>query len=247
MQQRVAVARALAANPSVLLLDEPLGALDRKLREVMQLELRRIQTTLGTTFIYVTHDQDEALGLADRLVVMREGRIEQSGPPAEVYDSPATLWVAGFVGSSNQLAGVVRAAGRQIEIEGDVTRIVADQVHDELRAGDRAVVAIRPDHVKISAASDDRDRVNRVAAQIEDRITIAEQVRVLARTPGGLELVAQAPRSAFAEHSRDLERGSEVDLCWESEFVHAYAAPVADESGRDMLPGESAPAPDSDR
>jgi ABC-type Fe3+/spermidine/putrescine transport system ATPase subunit len=239
MQQRVAVARALAANPSVLLLDEPLGALDRKLREEMQLELRRIQTTLGTTFIYVTHDQEEALGLADRLVVMRDGRIEQSGPPAQVYDSPASLWVAGFVGSSNQLAGVVRTAGRQVEIEGDVARIVADQAHDELRAGDRAVVAIRPDHVRVSAASRDRDRVNRVAARVEDRITIGEQVRVLARTPGGLELVAQAPRSAFAEQG--FERGAEVDLSWEPAFVHVYAAPGADERGGDGLAATSPP------
>jgi ABC-type Fe3+/spermidine/putrescine transport system ATPase subunit len=233
MQQRVAVARALAANPSVLLLDEPLGALDRKLREEMQLELRRIQTTLGTTFIYVTHDQDEALGLADRLVVMREGRIEQSGPPAQVYDSPATLWVAGFVGSSNQFAGVVRAVGRQVEIEGDVTRLVADQAHDELRAGDRAVVAIRPEHVRVSAASGARDHVNRVGARIEDRITIGEQVRVLARTPGGIELVAQASRSSFAEQGRDLERGDDVDLVWESAFVHVYRAPRAEQSSHD--------------
>ena len=94
MQQRVALARALVNRPSVLLLDEPLGSLDRKLREDMQIELRQLHTALGTTFIYVTHDQDEALSMSDRVVIMRGGQIEQQGTPAEVYDSPATLWAA---------------------------------------------------------------------------------------------------------------------------------------------------------
>ena len=173
MQQRVAIARALAGNPSVLLLDEPLGALDRKLREEMQLELRQIQSTVGTTFIYVTHDQEEALALSDRLVVMRDGRIEQSGPPADVYDSPSTLWVAGFVGSSNQLAGVVRSVGPQVEIDCDVTRIVADHVHDELRPGDRVVAVVRPRGRRaLRAGRPAPTTVNRVEALIEDRINV---------------------------------------------------------------------------
>src|SRR5205823_5167199 len=107
MQQRVALARAVVNRPSVLLLDEPLGALDRKLREEMQVELRRLQAGLGITFVYVTHDQDEALGMSDRLVVMRDGRVEQVGRPGDVYDRPANLWVAGFVGSSNQMVATV--------------------------------------------------------------------------------------------------------------------------------------------
>jgi ABC-type Fe3+/spermidine/putrescine transport system ATPase subunit len=224
MQQRVAIARALAGNPSVLLLDEPLGALDRKLREEMQLELRQIQSTVGTTFIYVTHDQEEALALSDRLVVMRDGRIEQSGPPAEVYDSPATLWVAGFVGSSNQVSGIVRSVGSQIELDCDVTRIVAEHVHDELRPGDRAVAVIRPDDVRISAPSGEGDRVNRVSALVEDRINVGGQVRAVARTPGGLELVAQAPRAGLSVDDPQLRHGESIELHWEPDAVHVYRA-----------------------
>jgi ABC-type Fe3+/spermidine/putrescine transport system ATPase subunit len=233
MQQRVAIARALAGNPSVLLLDEPLGALDRKLREEMQLELRQIQSTVGTTFIYVTHDQEEALALSDRLVVMRDGRIEQSGPPADVYDSPATLWVAGFVGSSNQVAGIVRSVDSQVELDCDVTRIIASHVHDELRPGDRAVAVIRPDDVKISTPSAEGDHVNRVSALVEDRINVGGQVRAVARTPGGLELVAQAPRAALSADDPHLRHGEPVEFHWEPDAVHVYAAPTELASSRE--------------
>ena len=106
-QQRVALARALVNRPRALLLDEPLGALDLKLRQAMQIELKRIQRELGITFIYVTHDQSEALTMSDRLAVMRDGRIEQLGTPRQVYDEPATAFVAGFIGASNILAGRV--------------------------------------------------------------------------------------------------------------------------------------------
>jgi ABC-type Fe3+/spermidine/putrescine transport system ATPase subunit len=187
----------------------------------MQFELRHLQTTLGTTFIYVTHDQEEALALSDRLVVMHDGRIEQSGPPAEVYDSPRTLWVAGFVGSSNQLAGVVRSVGEQVEVDCDITRILADHAHDELRAGDRVVAVIRPDDVALSPASASGERVNRVEALVEDRINVGGQVRAVARTRGGIELVAQGPRaSVFADG--DLHPGQEIDLSWVPSAVHVY-------------------------
>src|SRR5213076_1050509 len=107
-QQRVALARALVNQPKVLLLDEPLGALDLKLRKQMQLELKRIQTEVGITFIYVTHDQEEAMTMSDRLAVMRHGRIEQIGEPHDVYERPATEFVAGFLGASNLLDGEVK-------------------------------------------------------------------------------------------------------------------------------------------
>src|SRR5205823_599734 len=104
-QQRVALARALVLNPSVLLLDEPLGALDAKLRKALQVELKALQETVGITFIYVTHDQEEALTMSDRLAVMSNGRIEQVGAPAEVYEEPRTAWVADFLGVSNLMTG----------------------------------------------------------------------------------------------------------------------------------------------
>jgi ABC-type Fe3+/spermidine/putrescine transport system ATPase subunit len=226
MQQRVAIARALAGNPSVLLLDEPLGALDRKLREEMQFELRTLQTTLGTTFIYVTHDQEEALGLADRMIVMRDGRIEQAGPPAQVYDAPANLWVAAFVGSSNQIAGIVRSVGAQIEIDSDVTRIVAEHAHDELHVGDRVIAVVRPEDVEISAPAGAGDQVNRVAAMVDDRINVGGQVRAVAKTPGGLELVAQRPRSSLSADGTDVRPGHQVDLRFDASAVHVYAAPA---------------------
>src|SRR5205085_4463511 len=106
-QQRVALARALVNEPKLLLLDEPLGALDLKLRKQMQLELKRIQHEVGITFLYVTHDQEEAMTMSDRLAVMRHGRIEQIGPPEEVYERPSTEFVAGFLGASNLLEGHV--------------------------------------------------------------------------------------------------------------------------------------------
>ena len=110
-QQRVALARALINHPRVLLLDEPLGALDLKLRKQMQIELKRIQTEVGITFIYVTHDQEEAMTMSDRIAVMRAGRIEQLGPPEELYERPKTDFVAGFLGVSNLLDGEVTERG----------------------------------------------------------------------------------------------------------------------------------------
>jgi len=109
-QQRVALARALVFEPDALLLDEPLGALDRKLREQMQIELKALQREIGITFLFVTHDQDEALTMSDRIAVFNEGRIEQVGTPAQVYEQPATVFVAGFVGTSNLLTGEVALA-----------------------------------------------------------------------------------------------------------------------------------------
>ena len=130
-QQRVALARALINHPRVLLLDEPLGALDLKLRKQMQLELKRIQTEVGITFIYVTHDQEEAMTMSDRIAVMRAGRIEQLGTPEELYERPTTAFVAGFLGVSNLLDGEV--AGRDGSL---VDRAPAGR-HHPARAGRR--------------------------------------------------------------------------------------------------------------
>ncbi len=112
-QQRVALARALVNRPRVLLLDEPLGALDLKLRKEMQLELKHLQTQLGITFVYVTHDQEEALTMSDRIVLMRQGRIEQLGAPRDLYDRPASRYVADFIGETNLLPGTVVESGRR--------------------------------------------------------------------------------------------------------------------------------------
>ncbi len=148
-QQRVALARAIVIQPDVLLLDEPLGALDKMLREAMQVELRQLQRRLGTTTIFVTHDQEEALTMSDLVAVMNAGRIEQIGPPREIYERPQTEFVAGFLGVSNFLDGVVR--GR----EGD--RLVIDAGGDRLEVigadrpcGSRVRVALRPERVRLT-------------------------------------------------------------------------------------------------
>src|SRR3954449_3679834 len=118
MQQRVALARALVLRPKVLLLDEPLGALDKKLRDAMQIELKRIQRDVGITFIVVTHDQEEAMAMADRIAVMNEGRIDQLGGPSEIYDRPATPFVADFIGDMNHLEGTLERDGDRLVCEG---------------------------------------------------------------------------------------------------------------------------------
>jgi ABC-type Fe3+/spermidine/putrescine transport system ATPase subunit len=120
-QQRVALARALVMHPRVLLLDEPLGALDLKVRKELQIELKRIQEEIGITFVYVTHDQEEALAMSDRVVVMNGGRIEQIGLPHEIYDSPATEWIAGFIGDTN----FIRANGTAVAVRPEGLRVVA--------------------------------------------------------------------------------------------------------------------------
>ena len=125
-QQRVALARALVNRPNVLLLDEPLGALDLKLRRQLQVELKRIQTEVGITFVYVTHDQEEALTMSDRIAVMHAGKVEQLGTPEELYEQPATRFVADFIGSTNLLRGQVEGGGRVRLTSGDIARVVHD-------------------------------------------------------------------------------------------------------------------------
>lgn len=152
-QQRVALARALVNYPSALLLDEPLGALDLKLRHAMQFELKRIQREIGITFIYVTHDQEEALTMSDRIAVMNAGNVEQIGTPADIYDRPATVFVAGFIGQANLWAG--RQTGRvnrdHVEIEVLGTRLKSRPGETAIESGGHATLMIRPERVRVSA------------------------------------------------------------------------------------------------
>jgi len=154
-QQRVALARALVNQPAALLLDEPLGALDVKLRKQMQLELKKIQTELGTTFVYVTHDQDEALSMSDRIAVMNHGRVEQIAGPREIYEHPATAFVADFIGSLNALDFTVDevVGGYAVMRVGEVDRVVLP-VGGETNTGDSFRVAVRPERVQIGRPGD---------------------------------------------------------------------------------------------
>src|SRR5436309_15577078 len=150
-QQRVALARALVNRPAALLLDEPLGALDVKLRKQMQLELKRIQHELGTTFVYVTHDQDEALAMSDRIAVMNGGRVEQIGAPREIYEHPSSAFVADFIGSLNALEFTAQelVGGLAVMRLGERERIVVP-VGPEIRVGESFRVAVRPERIELS-------------------------------------------------------------------------------------------------
>ena len=176
-QQRVALARALAIRPQVLLLDEPLSALDAKIRVSLRLEIRSIQRELGITTIYVTHDQEEALSLSDRIVVMSEGRVEQIGTPFEIYNFPRTSFVASFVGTLNVLRGHVADPGRgTIVIDGQ--EIIASRGLERARVGDAYSVAIRPEIVSLGEAAGDG---NRMQGTVEDVNFLGSIVRIRVR------------------------------------------------------------------
>jgi ABC-type Fe3+/spermidine/putrescine transport system ATPase subunit len=219
MQQRVALARALVNKPSVLLLDEPLGALDRKLREEMQVELRRIQSTVGITFVYVTHDQEEALSMSDRLVVMREGRIEQLGTPGDVYDVPESLWVADFVGTSSRIPGRVTELGTNVRLDTEAGPLVAAQRHGELTARGQAVAVVRPEDVRVAAAPA-AGAPNHLRVVVEELLNVGPQLKVVARTAAGGELVARIPRAAGT--TGDLREGDSAWLAFDAQAVHVY-------------------------
>jgi len=180
MQQRVALARALVYRPRVLLLDEPLAALDRKLREGMRDELRAIQHSVGITTVFVTHDQAEALGLADRLAVMHRGRIEQLGAPRQVYERPATRFVADFLGASSFLRARATAADRAT-LAGTALRITGAA----LSAGTDVELAVRPERVQLAAGSGD----NVLPARIETLVYQGAQTEVAARLDDGQRLL----------------------------------------------------------
>jgi spermidine/putrescine transport system ATP-binding protein len=172
-QQRVALARALVNNPRVLLLDEPLGALDLKLRKQMQLELKRIQHEVGITFVHVTHDQEEAMTMADTIAVMNGGHIEQLGAPSELYERPRTAFVAGFLGKSNLLQGVVEGGGVRLE---DGTLVRADTG----AASGRVAVGVRPEKVALSEAG-----ANRLPGTVRESAYIGVATEIVVDTPAG--------------------------------------------------------------
>jgi spermidine/putrescine transport system ATP-binding protein len=165
-RQRIALARALAPDPKVLLLDEPLGALDAKLRQQMQIELKRIQQRTGKTFLFVTHDQEEALTMSDTVVVMNEGRIEQTGSPAELYHRPRGRFVAGFIGESNFLTCEVKGTGDQLHLDWVGTPLIAEP--SALPPGGTVQVALRPDH--IACSWQEPETVNRLTGRIVQRV-----------------------------------------------------------------------------
>jgi putative spermidine/putrescine transport system ATP-binding protein len=176
-QQRVALARALAIQPQVLLLDEPLSALDAKIRVSLRNEIRAIQRQLGITTVYVTHDQEEALSLSDRVVVMSEGRVEQIGTPFQIYNFPQTPFVASFVGTLNQLCGkIVDAASGRVVIDGQ--EITSSRPIQNLKAGDWAAIAVRPEIVSLDGSTGEG---NHMQGTVEDINFLGSIVRIRVR------------------------------------------------------------------
>jgi spermidine/putrescine transport system ATP-binding protein len=196
-QQRVALARALVCEPTVLLLDEPLGALDLKLRRQLQVELKRVQLEVGITFIYVTHDQEEALALSDRIAVMDHGRVEQLGTPEELYDRPSTRFVADFIGTTNLLAGTVesRVPGAVVvRLDGGERCQAAEGV----AVGTAVDLAIRPEAVSLAPDGDSIETAGPVPAlrgHVLQSAYLGTSVSHQVRTDGGLMLTVVVPRS----------------------------------------------------
>jgi spermidine/putrescine transport system ATP-binding protein len=222
-QQRVAVARALVNHPKVLLLDEPLGALDLKLRKQMQLELKRIQQEVGITFIYVTHDQEEAMTMSNRLAVMRHGKIEQLGEPEYVYENPATEFVAGFLGASNLLEGEVKERSNgtstvALAAGGSVTLPTA-----RIPAGATGAVkvGVRPEKISIAkGAGDAASGTNAVQGTVTMSTYIGVSHQYKVETPGGTVFTVYVQNLGADEAPH---QGETVRLSWEPEHTFAVA------------------------
>jgi spermidine/putrescine transport system ATP-binding protein len=182
-RQRVALARALVLEPDILLLDEPLGAIDLKLRKEMQLELKSLNKQLGTTFIYVTHDQEEALTMSDRIAVMDNARVAQLGTPAEIYENPRTAFVAKFIGESNFFEGRARREGAHWELEWPYGGNARLPQHPNLQAGKRVQIAVRPEWMDVWRPDAVPAGENAVAGTIQDVIYLGETMHVLVRVP----------------------------------------------------------------
>ena len=219
-QQRVALARALVNRPKVLLLDEPLGALDLKLRKQMQLELKRIQQEVGITFIYVTHDQEEAMTMSDRLAVMRHGRIEHIGPPAEVYEHPGTEFVAGFLGASNLLDGELGpTAGDEttIKLTMSGTTIVVPSDHVPPDTPNEVKVGVRPEKITIEPdVGDPPPNMNCVTGllRMSTYLGVSHQYKV--EGPGGRDLTVYVQNLGAAPVPQP---GEKVRLLWQPEHT----------------------------
>jgi spermidine/putrescine transport system ATP-binding protein len=220
-QQRVALARALVNRPSVLLLDEPLGALDRKLREEMQIELKLIQSQVGTTFIFVTHDQQEALSMSDRIAIMLDGHVEQLADPDTIYDHPASAFVAGFIGQQNFFDGTASEAGHVVQ--GDGWTIRAAEESTEVLDGSGALAAVRPEAIQLSDAQPDGG-VNTISGTLASVSHLGDVIQFVVLTPGRKEILARLPRPRAPR----LDVGREVWCSWDAEHTHVFSAEQAD-------------------
>jgi spermidine/putrescine transport system ATP-binding protein len=225
-QQRVALARALANRPAVLLLDEPLGALDLKLRENMQFELKRIQREVGISFVYVTHDQGEALTMSDRIAVMNRGKIEHLGGPEEVYLRPKTLFTAGFIGQANLLPGKIETqdpSGLGVRLT-DGSLLRAETAADGCAVGGNAMLMIRPEHLRLELDRPAADEPS-IPVRLQDETFQGSWARYAAETREGTRMVLLVPSDA-----RPGARAFDREVWVSCKAEHAYALPRDEES-----------------
>jgi spermidine/putrescine transport system ATP-binding protein len=233
-QQRVALARALVNRPGVLLLDEPLGALDLKLRQEMQLELKAIQEEVGITFIHVTHDQDEAIALADRMAVMHEGRLAQVGMPVELYEQPATRFVAQFIGRANELAGTILSLTRdtvEIDVSGLGTVRAKPREGAALHENDEVLIVVRPERVHISPASGvteslERDVSSSFTGRVKRSVYRGSDMLYEVALPQEGTIEVLVPRQELAVQG-EIPVETEVKLGWSAEAAVVIAEPSA--------------------
>jgi spermidine/putrescine transport system ATP-binding protein len=235
MQQRVALARALVNLPKVLLLDEPLGALDLKLRKGLQVELKKIQREVGITFVYVTHDQEEALTMSDRIAVMNRGRVEQVGIPEDVYERPATTFVAGFIGVSNLLPATVSGRG-EVKLEhGPAVSCPVGAVP----VGERCYAVVRPEKLQVETLGGDADvRLSptpvgekwkttgsangrpRVEGVVESSLYLGTSTQIAVDLGDGVRMTVLVPNAGEEQRQRLPGGGARVALSWEPQHMH---------------------------
>jgi putative spermidine/putrescine transport system ATP-binding protein len=213
-QQRVALARALVYRPALLLMDEPLGALDRKLREQLQLEIKRVHRERGISVLYVTHDQEEALTMSDRIAVFDHGRVQQIGTPEELYDRPSTRFVASFIGDTNLVSGrAVAVAGGACEVETSSGQVKAS-VREPIAAGTSVVVAVRPERVTLASEGEG------LAGMVTDVIFVGTGRKYAVRLADGTDCFVL--RQAGAPSMAGV--GATVRLSWDARHATAFAA-----------------------
>jgi len=240
MQQRVALARALVNLPKVLLLDEPLGALDLKLRKELQVELKRIQREVGITFVYVTHDQEEALTMSDRIAVMNRGRVEQVATPEEVYDRPTTTFVAGFIGVSNLMPATVTGSA---EVRLDQGQTIATST-DGFSPGDRCHAVVRPEKLRVELGEDGGGASGqpRVEGIVASSLYLGTATQIAVDLGEGVRMTVLVPNADEAERQRLPGGGARVGLSWEPEHMHLVResnGALADSDGGAGAAGQS--------
>ncbi|MEX0809944.1 MAG: ABC transporter ATP-binding protein [Dongiaceae bacterium] len=222
-QQRVALARAFIYEPQLLLMDEPLGALDKKLREEIQIEIRRIHERLGVTIVYVTHDQEEALRLSDRIAVFNHGHIVQVGTGIELYEHPASAFVASFVGNSNFLSGRIvetQSGTCKVALAGGDTIIA--QAQPELAAGSAISLMFRPERAVLRRAGEAQAHENRISGRVLESVYLGESVSHTLMTADGIEISIK--QSSGGEQGSGLDFAGEAEICWRRDQTHLFPA-----------------------